>query len=39
MINFMNGQPSADLLPAQLFAEAARKAFTAPNAPNDVLQV
>ncbi|KAL7327603.1 Valine--pyruvate aminotransferase [Mucor circinelloides] len=37
-INFMNGQPSADILPANLFAKAAQKAFTAPNAANDVLQ-
>ncbi|KAL9558926.1 hypothetical protein PS6_001037 [Mucor atramentarius] len=34
----MNGQPSADILPANLFAKAAQKAFTAPNAANDVLQ-
>lgn len=38
-INFMNGQPSADILPAKLFAQAAQKAFSAPNAANDVLQV
>ncbi|OAD02179.1 hypothetical protein MUCCIDRAFT_111540 [Mucor lusitanicus CBS 277.49] len=37
-INFMNGQPSADILPANLFAKAAQKAFTAPNAAKDVLQ-
>lgn len=35
----MNGQPSADILPTHLFAKAAQKAFTAPNAANDVLQV
>jgi hypothetical protein len=38
-INFMNGQPSADILPTKLFAQAAQKAFSAPNAANDVLQV
>jgi len=35
----MNGQPSADILPTDLFANAAQKAFTAPHAANDVLQV
>ncbi|KAK4509681.1 uncharacterized protein ATC70_006983 [Mucor velutinosus] len=34
----MNGQPSADILPTDLFANAAQKAFTAPHAANDVLQ-
>jgi hypothetical protein len=39
MINFMNGQPSANVLPTKLFAQAALKAFSRPNAANDVLQV
>lgn len=39
MINFMNGQPSADVLPTKLFAEASQKALSRPNAANDMLQV
>lgn len=38
-IDFMKGQPSADILPTKLYAQAAQKAFSAPNAANDVLQV
>ncbi|CEP10237.1 hypothetical protein [Parasitella parasitica] len=38
IINFMNGQPSTDILPIKLFAQAAQKAFSAPNAANNVLQ-
>ncbi|KAI8091027.1 pyridoxal phosphate-dependent transferase [Gilbertella persicaria] len=38
MINFKNGQPSADLLPTQLFSEAAQKALSAPHAAVDMLQ-
>lgn len=39
MINFLKGQPSEDILPTQLFAKAAQKAFSRPNAAVDVLQV
>ncbi|KAI8641438.1 pyridoxal phosphate-dependent transferase [Parasitella parasitica] len=37
-IDFMNGKPSADILPTKLFAQAAQKAFNAPDAANNVLQ-
>ncbi|KAI9476420.1 MAG: pyridoxal phosphate-dependent transferase [Benjaminiella poitrasii] len=37
-INFFNGQPSADILPTELFAKATQKVFSASNAANDVLQ-
>ncbi|GAA5795667.1 hypothetical protein HPULCUR_001029 [Helicostylum pulchrum] len=38
MIDFMKGQPSADVLPTKLFAEASQNALSRPNAANDMLQ-
>lgn len=39
LINFKNGQPSADILPTELFSQAAQRALSRPNAATDVLQV
>jgi hypothetical protein len=38
-INFMNGQPSNDILPAELFLKAAQQTLTQPDAAATVLQV
>jgi hypothetical protein len=38
-INFMNGQPSNDILPTELFLKAAQQTFTQPDAAATVLQV
>lgn len=39
LIDFQKGQPSADILPTELFSKAAVKALSRPNAAIDVLQV